>query len=210
VLARLPSLALTVAALAAAVPITAAAHTRSTSPSAQYQQALRALAGTPGFRMVESIDTWTSPRRSEQAELRYRAPDRLQTTVTSLRPPPIAQLTSIQVGRERCQTPPGICFRSPTPVSPFTAVHQLLGPLLPVNYHSASYAGGHLIIRMDKATGKGSHYYARLTVDAQTGLPITFTSQVELNGKKLVSQHASFSYGTPYTIRLPPAAKHKG
>ena len=206
--ARLPSLVLVAASLLAVAPGQAGVRTPTVSPREQYLQALRTLAQAPGFRMVESIDVWASVRRSERAEIRYRAPNRLQTTVTSLLPPPLARLTTIQVGRQRCQTPPGVCYRSPTRVDASAAVHALLGPLLVVNYHRTSDAAGELVIRMDKATGQGSHYYARMTIDKQTGLPRIFHSEVERDGKRLVAQTANFGYTKLYSITLPPNAHH--
>jgi hypothetical protein len=208
VLPRLPSLVLVAISLLAVASGQAAVRTSAASPRQQYLQALRTLAQTPGFRMVESIDVWASARRSERAEIRFRAPNRLQTTVTSLLPPPIARLTTIQVGRQRCQTPPGICYHSPTRVDAYAAVHALLGPLLVVNYHSTTDAAGQLVIRMDKTTGQGSHYYARMTIDKQTGLPSVFRSEVDRDGKRLVAQTANFGYTKLYSVKLPPNARH--
>jgi len=158
--------------------------------------------------MIEHLEVHAGTPRSVTSEIRYQAPNRLQTLVTQRLPPPTIKLTQVQIGSRQCQTPPGVCFKTPQAADPAHAVRALLGPALPVTYHTTTNQAGHLIILLTKQTSKNSHYLAELEIDAKTGLPLTFTSSVEQNGTKIITQTATFTYA-PLSISLPPAAARR-
>ena len=102
---RLPILACAASLACMAAPAAGDA-TGALTPRARFDRALAALARPEGFRFAETVDVQQKPARSIRTVIRYQPPDRLETVVTTLLPPPIQQLTIVQVGRRRCQTPP--------------------------------------------------------------------------------------------------------
>jgi hypothetical protein len=195
------------AGLALVLPLAApAAAAVGPSPRAQYRQALSRLGTARSFRMIERLDIRAGKRRLIRTEIRYRSPNSLQTIITTLLPRPISRYSQTQVGRRECQTPPGVCFTAPRRPDAGRAVRALLGPALAVDYRAGLDRTGHKVIRLSKQTSKNSRYSAQLTINADTGLPLAFTSSVKRNGTPLITQTASFVY-TPVTIHLPPKTR---
>jgi hypothetical protein len=201
VIARLPTLAGLATLLCALTPAALAADP---SPRDQYQHALSELSHVPVFRMIETVDLRVGTRRIIQSEIRYRAPDRLETIITTLLPPTPVKFTQTQVSHVECQTAPHICFKTRRAPNAVAAVRRLLGPTVPVTYRAGTDAAGNRIVLLSRPTAKHSRYLAHLTIDAKTGLPLSFSSRVEQQGRSLVTQTANFTYRHTGSISLPP------
>jgi hypothetical protein len=193
-------------AAAALVGAAAPAVGGATSAQARFRAALDRLSSTPGFQLVNAVEVRAPRRESTRTDVRYRAPDRLQTIVATRLPPPAQRLNMIQVGGVRCQAPPGVCYRMARPADAVAMVRSVIGPALPVGYRAADDGHGHVVVRLSKATGRAGRYVGRLVIDARTGLPLRFSSRVIHGGRTLITQVATFRYGGPFTISLPAGA----
>lgn len=157
--------------------------------------------------MVETVDATLGVHRNVKAEVRYRAPNRLQTSVTTRLPTPSVQLTVVQVGDTRCQTPPGVCFQTRQRPNATATVRTFLDPALPVNYRRDRDKSGNVVLRLSGTSATGVRYFARLAVDPHSGLPLRFSSRIMRNGEAVASQKATFTYNKRYRIELPKNAR---
>jgi outer membrane lipoprotein-sorting protein len=201
--ARLPIYLL---ALSSAAPASAAA-TAAPDARAQYEQALAHVAHVRSLEFQETVKVLNGTRRTVRTHISFLAPHRSRMVVTTLAPRPVQTLKTVQVGRVRCQAPPGVCFRAPPPTVPIATIRALLVPKLPVTYRATTDpARGFVIIKLG-ARSKGGRYSARLVIDAARGLPVRFSSAVTDEGHVYASQEATFDYRGKFKIKLPAGAR---
>jgi outer membrane lipoprotein-sorting protein len=198
------SIALLLGAAVASQQASAAA--RATDGKTQFDQALARLAHIPRFQFVETVRVTGRSSQSVWTQIRFLAPNRMRMIVRTLAPER-KQFETLQVGRVRCQAPPGVCFRT-LPPKPADLVRSFLRPRLRVRYRSETNpATDTTAVTMTASTGARGQYKARLVIDTVTGAPQSFSMTAGRGGHVSARQTATFDYKRHFTIRLPRKAR---